>query len=88
MIVTLQIVLTVAEIVGLVAVLAVYLLVLGRQLRSVATGLAQVSARVREVEQRFEALGPAAAEVNWTLEELAAALPHVARKAEDLAARR
>lgn len=85
---TLHIVLTAVEIVALVAVLAIFLLVLTGQLRSLAGGLGRVNAIVQALEGRLAELGRAAGEVNATLDELAGDLPGVAQKAESLAGRR
>lgn len=85
---TLHIVLTAAEIVALVAVLAVFLLVLTSQLRSLATGLQRVSAIVQALEGRLAELGRAAGDVNASLDELAGELPGVSQKAEGLVGRR
>ena len=79
---TLLIVLTVAEVVALVAVLAAYLLVVARKLRSVSGTLAKVAFGVRAVERQLSGIGPAMAEVNYELEQLAELLPRAAARAE------
>jgi uncharacterized protein YoxC len=85
---TLHIVLTAVEIVALVAVLAIFLLLLTSQLRSLGAGLQRVSAIVQALEGRLAELGRAAADVNASLDELAGDLPGVAQKAEGLVGRR
>ncbi len=85
---TLHVILTAAEIVALVAVLAIFLIVLTSQLRSLAGGLQRVSEIVQGLERRLADLRTAAGDVNASLEELATELPRVAQKAETLAGRR
>ena len=84
---TLQIALTAVEIVLLVVVLALFLILLITQLRSLAAGLGRVNTTVRALEGRLGELGAAAGKVNASLDELARDLPGVAQKAENLAGR-
>lgn len=85
---TVQTILTVVEILLLVAGLAVFLIIFSGQLRAISGTLWQVTGRVRTTEQRLRDLGPAAAEVNSTLGELRTVIPPVAEKASRVAARR
>lgn len=78
---------TAVEIVALVAVLAIFLILLTSQLRSLAGGLQRVSEIVQGLERRLAELD-AAGDVYASLEELATELPRVAQKAETLAGRR
>lgn len=80
--------LTVVEIVALVVVLAIYLIVIARQLRSISANLAKVTFGVRAVEQQCLTIEPAVTKVNQTLTEMAGVLPSLAQKAERLAAGR
>ena len=81
----LHIVLTVVEILALVIALAVYLVILARQLRAVADTISQLGVRVRATEQRLRDLGPAAGEVNAALEDLRSGLRPVSEKASRMA---
>lgn len=67
---TTLIVLTIVEIVLLVAVLAVFLILLTQRLRSVAATLSQVAWGVRAVEVEVKSLGPSVREVNQLLQDL------------------
>jgi hypothetical protein len=80
---TIFILLTVVEAVALVVVLAVYLVLLSRGLRSIASVLASVNWGVRAVERQLSAVPPAVRDANWALEEIAATLPRLAEKVED-----
>ena len=79
--------LSVLEIVALVAVLAFFLLVLTKLLRHVASNLHQVSSGVVAIEGHLAILG-AVPVVNDNLDDIAAALPVVARTANAKAQRR
>ncbi|MDQ6749500.1 MAG: hypothetical protein M3Z33_01900 [Actinomycetota bacterium] len=81
---TLLIVCTVAEIVGLVVVLCAYLIVVAKQLRSIASTLSEVTWGARAVERQLRATRSNIGQINWALEDIAAVLPDVADKAEDL----
>ena len=74
--------LTVVEIVALVVVLAIYLLVVASQLRSITSTLAEVAWGARAVERQLRAVGSNVDQVNWSLEEIAQTLPGVVDKAE------
>lgn len=81
---TTLVVLTVIEVLVLVAGLAFFLVVLTRRLRSISQNLARVAFGVRAVETQVNAIGPGVTRINGTLAEINAALPEVARKAEEL----
>jgi len=74
--------LTVTEIVLLVVVLAIGLLVVARQLRSIAATLSEVTWGARAVERQLLAVRSNIGQINWALEEVSATLPRVADKAE------
>ena len=82
---TLQTILSVVEILVLVAGLAVFLLIFAGQLRAISASLWRVSERVRTTEQRLRDLGPAAEEVNAALADIRTALAPVAQRAESSA---
>jgi methyl-accepting chemotaxis protein len=75
-------VLTVVEIVALVVVLAIYLLFVANQLRSIATTLAEVAFGARAVERQLRAVRSNVTQVNWALEEIAGTLPNVVANAQ------
>jgi hypothetical protein len=79
--------LSVVEIVALVAVLAFFLLVLTRMLRHVAGNLRRVACGVQSIEGHLTILA-AVPMVNKTLDDIAGALPVVARAANAKAGRR
>jgi uncharacterized protein YoxC len=81
---TLLILCSVAEIVGLIVVLAIYLIVVARQLRSIAATLSEVTWGARAVERQLRAVRSNIGQINWALEDIAAVLPDVADKAEEL----
>lgn len=85
--VTVLVVLTVLEVVALVGVLAGFLLVLARRLRSVSQNLARIAFGVRAVETQTKVIGPNVTEINERLREINATLPAVAERAERLAGR-
>lgn len=76
--------LTVVEIVALVVVLAIYLIVVAKQLRSIASTLAEVTWGARAVERQLQAVGSNVGQMNSALEDIAATLPSVVDKAETL----
>ena len=82
------VILTILEVVALVVVLAIYLTLVSRHLRSIASSLAKVTFGVRAVEQQVSVIGPGVGKVNETLEDIAGALPGIAENAERLAAGR
>ena len=75
-------VLTVVEIVALVVVLAIGLLIVASQLRSISTKLAEVTWGARAVERQLRATRSNVGQVNWALEEIAGTLPSVVDRAE------
>jgi uncharacterized protein YoxC len=75
-------VLTVVEIVALVVILAIYLLVVAYQLRSIASTLAEVSWGARAVERQLRAVRGNVGQINTVLQEVAGTLPGVVDKAE------
>ena len=84
----LLITLTTIEILALVIVLAIYLIMISRLLRSIASTLAKVTFGVRAVDQQCANIGPAVSQVNRGLQDIVGALPGIAAKAESLASRR
>ncbi len=75
-------VLTVVEIVALVVILAIYLLVVAYQLRSIASTLAEVAFGARAVERQCRAVRSNVGQINIALEDIAGTLPSVVDKAE------
>lgn len=83
---TTLVVLTVLEVVVLVAVLATYLVLLTTRLRSISRSLSKVAWGVRAVETEVGAIEPAVTRSNELLRELTDdLLPGVAGKAQRLA---
>lgn len=82
---TLQIVLTVAEILLVVVILAYFLNRVANQLNSISRTLAKVAFGVRAVETMCLVIGPATKKLNGTLTEVAGGLEQAAIKAERLA---
>lgn len=78
---------TVLEVLALVGVLAVYVILVTRRLRSISSNLGRIAFGVRAVETQLARVGPAATRINHGLGTLAAALPVVTEKAEELARR-
>lgn len=76
--------LTVVEILVLVAGLALFLVLLTRKLRSIATILGQTSLVIRAIQGDVCLVGAGAAILNGQLDVIAGALPAVAEKAESL----
>lgn len=74
----LLIVLTVAEILLLVLVLAIYLVVITTRLRSVSATLANVAFGVRAVEEQVQSIAPPVVRVNKALGEITRMLPRIA----------
>lgn len=82
---TLLMTLTVIEVVLLVAVLAIYLRIVTRQLRSISSTLAKVAFGVRAVEEQVT-ISSEVRQLNQLVGELAdRELPNLARKAEQAA---
>ncbi|MGH3686918.1 MAG: hypothetical protein ACRDRU_20510 [Pseudonocardiaceae bacterium] len=77
--------LTVVEIVALVVVLALFVILITRRLRSLANALGQVSGGViRAIQGDVCLVGAGAAILNRKLNAIAGALPAIAEKAESL----
>ncbi len=81
---TIQLVLTIVEIAALVGVLAVYLTVIGNQLRSICASLARITFGVRAVETMCAVIGPAVDRINGNLQDVASSLQAAAGEAERL----
>lgn len=79
---TLLTVLSVVEVLALVIVLAIYLIVVASQLRSISSTLAEVAWGARAVERQCRAVRSNVGQINWGLEEVARTLPGVVDKAE------
>jgi hypothetical protein len=77
---TLLIVLTLVEIAILVAVLALYLIVIAAKLRHVSHTLGLVTFGVRAIEKQTEPIGPVVGDINGALEQVAGALEEVTGK--------
>jgi hypothetical protein len=76
------VVLTVVEVVLVVAVLAGYLIAVTRHLRAISRYLGRIAFGVRAVETQTSAIGPSVLRINSTLKEIEAALGPLAEKAE------
>ncbi|MDQ4144038.1 MAG: hypothetical protein M3198_09905 [Actinomycetota bacterium] len=79
---TTLVVLTVVETVLLVIVLALYLIILTKRLRSIADTLGTVAFGVRAVESQVSQIGPGTRRLNAVLTDIATALSGVAEKAD------
>jgi len=84
----LLVILTVAEVLLVVVVLAVYVINLTRELRSISTVLGKVAFGVRAVETQTGAIGPAVTRINGTLGDIEQALGPIAEKARQAASSR
>ncbi len=80
-----QLLLTLIEIAALVLVLAVYLTVIGNQLKRISANLAKITYGVRAVETMCAVIGPAVDRINGNLQDVAAGLQDAASEAERLA---
>lgn len=78
-------VLTVVEIVALVVVLAFFLIIITRLLRSIANTLAEVTWGARAVERQLRAVRSNIEQVNAGLTDIAAVAPGVVEMAEEFA---
>lgn len=76
-----------AEMILLILVLAVFLLIVAAQLRSIVATLRAVTWGARAVERQLKATRPNVDKLNWVLEEIAATLPAAIEKAERLGER-
>lgn len=74
---TALIVVTLVELVLLVAVLAIYLVTIAATLRKVSKTLGLVTFGVRAIEKQTQPIGPVLGEINGALEQVAAALAGV-----------
>ena len=81
----LVIVLTILEVVLALGVLVVYLVLIMRSLRESVRYAGKISFGVRAIETQAGQIGPSVTRLNETLEEVTAALPGIAEKAERLA---
>lgn len=84
---TLLIVLTVAEIVLVIGVLAFYLILISRSLHLTAKHLAKATYGVRAVETQCASIGPSVTRINEQLDVIAGAVGGVADRAEAIADR-
>ena len=80
-----QLLLTLLEIAALVGVLAVYLTVIGNQLRKISATLAKITFGVRAVETMCAVIGPAVDRINGNLDDICQNLQAAAVEAEKLA---
>lgn len=78
----LLVILTVLEIALLVAVLAIYLIAIGRRLGSITKILGKVAFGVRAVETQTSSVGPSVTKLNTSLREIETALGPLAEKAK------
>lgn len=81
----LLIVLTVAEIVLVLVVLATYLALVRQSLRRSAETLAKVGFGVRAIETQAGAIGPSVTRINAALEQIASAAPGLVERVDRLA---
>jgi DNA-binding FrmR family transcriptional regulator len=81
---TLLIIVSVVEIVALVVVLAVYLLIVAGQLRSIVSTLQEVNWGARAVERQLLAVQPNVSKINLVLAETASSASAAADAAESL----
>jgi hypothetical protein len=80
--------LTVFEILALIITLAVYLLIVGRQLRSISATLAEVAWGARAVERQLRAVRSNINQVNSALTDIATVAPGIVRMANKFASQR
>lgn len=85
---TVLIILSTAEVLALVIVLAIFLLIIAGQLRSIVETLQQVCWGARAVERQLKAVSVNVSDANVALQDTAAAIPSARRKVEILAAER
>ncbi|MGH9279081.1 MAG: hypothetical protein ACRD12_13375 [Acidimicrobiales bacterium] len=81
---TIQLVLSILEIAMLIGVLAIYLVVIGNQLRSISNTLAKITYGVRAVETMCAVIGPAVDRINGNLQDVCENLQSAAIEAEKL----
>jgi hypothetical protein len=80
--------LTVFEILALIVTLAIYLLIVGRQLRSISATLAEVAWGARAVERQLRAVRSNINQVNSALTDIATVAPGIVRMANKFASQR
>ena len=80
-----QLLLSLIEIAALVLVLAVYLTVIGNQLKRISATLAKITYGVRAVETMCSVIGPAVDRINGNLQDVCSNLQEAAVEAEKLA---
>jgi hypothetical protein len=81
---TWRLALTIVEIAGLVAVLALFLTIVAKQLNSISATLAKITFGVRAVETMCAVIGPAVERINGNLADTNQALVDAAVSAERL----
>ncbi len=79
-----QLILTLIEIAALVLVLAIYLTVIGNQLKRISATLAKITYGVRAVETMCSVIGPAVDRINGNLQDVCMNLQEAAVEAERL----
>jgi len=77
--------LSVLEIVLLVAVLAIFLILIAARLRSIDGNLEVLGKGLTEVDRHVAAIAPTAVQINEPLSDIVGVLPSIAGKAEYLA---
>jgi hypothetical protein len=85
--IALLVALTVFEIALVVAVLAIYLILVDKHLKVISTWLGKVAFGVRAVNTQTAPIGPSVLRINKTLREIDGALGPIAEKADRVAAR-
>ena len=80
-----QLLLSLIEIAALVLVLAIYLTVIGNQLKRISATLAKITYGVRAVETMCAVIGPAVDRINGNLQDVCSNLQEAAVEAEKLA---
>jgi hypothetical protein len=80
-----QLLLSLLEIAALVLVLAIYLTVIGNQLKRISATLAKITYGVRAVETMCSVIGPAVDRINGNLQDVCQNLQEAAVEAEKLA---
>jgi len=80
-----QLLLSLLEIAALVLVLAIYLTVIGNQLKRISATLAKITYGVRAVETMCSVIGPAVDRINGNLQDVCSNLQEAAVEAEKLA---
>ena len=79
-----QLLLSLLEIAALVLVLAIYLTVIGNQLKRISATLAKITYGVRAVETMCSVIGPAVDRINGNLQDVCMNLQDAAVEAEKL----